>query len=114
MIVVHGIRNCDSCRKALSWLGSEGIAHRFHDFRRDGLRETDLAHWIEQAGWESLLNRRGTTWRKLDESDRNDVDEDKAKALMTENPTLIKRPVIVKDETVLVGFNDRVRDALGH
>lgn len=111
-VTVYGIRNCDTCRKALKWLEAEGIDHRFHDFRADGLDDRDLAKWINAVGWETLLNRRGTTWRKLPETDRDDVDRGKAAGLMLEHPTLIKRPVFDTGDDVLVGFSDETRDAL--
>jgi len=112
MIAVHGLQNCDTCRKALKWLDAEGIAHSFHDVRADGLDAATLARWIAAAGWETLLNTRGTTWRKLDESARADVDEARAAALMLAHPALIKRPVFEADGQVLIGFTDSVRDAI--
>lgn len=104
MITIYGIKNCDTCRKALKWMQAEGIEHRFHDFRADGLNPDDLQHWLEAAGWETLLNRRGTTWRKLPDADKDNVDEAKAAALMQSNPTLIKRPVFAIANSVVVGF----------
>tara|TARA_Y100000588_G_scaffold336950_1_gene378121 strand:- start:165 stop:515 length:351 start_codon:yes stop_codon:yes gene_type:complete len=114
MITMYGIKNCDTCRKALKWLQAEGIEHRFHDFRADGLEADDVARWVAAVGWEVLLNRRGTTWRKLPDTDKDGVDEMKASVLMQANPTLIKRPVFDIDDTVVVGFKDaeqqRIRD----
>lgn len=112
MITVNGIKNCDTCRKALKWLAAEGIEHRFNDFRVDGLEPADLSRWSAEAGWEVLLNRRGTTWRNLDDADKADVDAEKAEALMAANPTLIKRPVFDLGDAVLVGFGDDERRAL--
>ena len=112
MIIVYGIRNCDTCRKALKWLAAEGIAHRFHDFRTDGLEPASLSRWVQEAGWEKLLNRRGTTWRKLPDSDKDGVDEAKAETLMAGNPTLIKRPVFETGKQVLVGFSAQEQTAL--
>lgn len=112
MIVVYGIKNCDTCRKALKWLEGEGVEHRFHDFRKDGLGDNDVAKWIDALGWETLLNRRGTTWRKLPDADKADVDTDNAAALMLANPTLIKRPVFDDGARVFVGFDDAAREAL--
>ncbi len=112
-LTVYGIRNCDTCRKALKWLEAEGIEHRFHDFRADGLDAGDLARWAEAAGWETLLNRRGTTWRKLPDADREGVDGAKATKLMEANPTLIKRPVFDRGGSdVLVGFSAAEQVAL--
>ena len=112
MITVYGIKNCDTCKKALKWLTAEGIEHRFHDFRADGLDAADLARWAQAAGWEKLLNRRGTTWRKLAEADKDGVDAAKAETLMAANPTLIKRPVFDAGGQVLVGFSAAEQAAL--
>ena len=112
MITVYGIKNCDTCKKALKWLTAEGIEHRFHDFRADGLDAADLARWAQAAGWEKLLNRRGTTWRGLADGDKHAVDANKAASLMSEHPALIKRPVFEVAGTVLIGFKGDVQAAL--
>ena len=112
MLVVHGIPNCDACRGALAWLRAEGRAHRFHDVRADGLDGAALARWIGAVGWEALLNRRGATWRGLGGAEKADLDAARAAALMTAHPTLIKRPVIVDGDVVMVGFGERERAAL--
>ena len=106
-ITLHGIANCDTVRKARRWLDGNGVGHRFHDFRKDGVDETMLRGWIATLDdWGELVNRRGTTWRKLAEGQRADLDEDRAVALMLEHPTIIKRPVLVRGERVLVGFDE--------
>ncbi len=112
MITVYGIKNCDTCRKARKWLDAENIEHKFHDFRADGLDEKFLSAWIEAVSWETLLNRRDTTWRKLPEADRNGLTPDSAAALMLENPTLIKRPVFDTGGTFMVGFTNVEQEAL--
>lgn len=112
MIAVYGLRNCDTCRKALRWLETEGIECRFRDLRSDGLAEGDLAKWIEALGWEKLLNRRSATWRSLAGADKTGLDAAKAATLMSANPALIKRPVFDAGEFVLVGFGDAQRQAL--
>lgn len=112
MVTVYGLKNCDTCRKALKWLDAEGVDHRFHDVRADGVSQDDIASWAGQAGWETLLNRRGTTWRGLADADREDVDESKAVALMAAHPALIKRPVFDIGGKVTVGFGDQSKDAL--
>jgi arsenate reductase len=112
MIAVYGIKNCDTCRKALKWLEAEGVEHRFHDFRKDGLEVTAVSRWVKSAGWEKLLNRRGTTWRNLSEGDKEEVDEAKAKALMADNPTLIKRPVFEFGTEIVIGFGATEKAAL--
>lgn len=102
MITVYGLRNCDSCRKALARLEEQGVAHRFVDFRVDGIDAATVARWAEAVGWETLLNRRGTTWRGLDESVRAEIDAERAIDLMTTHPALMKRPIVEKDDAVLV------------
>ena len=112
MIAVYGLKNCDTCRKALRWLEAEGIECRFHDLRSDGLADGDLAKWIEALGWEALLNRRSATWRNIADADKTGLDAAKAETLMLANPALIKRPVFDAGEFVLVGFDDAQRQAL--
>lgn len=112
MLTVYGIKNCDTCRKALKWLSAEGIEHTFHDFRVDGLEPANVTRWAAAVGWEKLLNRRGTTWRNLAESDKDGVDAARAQALMAGNPTLIKRPVFDDGSSILVGFSAAEQDAL--
>ena len=112
MITLYGLKNCDTCRKARKWLEAEGIEHEFHDFRSDGLDGETLAAWVAALGWETLLNRRGTTWRNLPETDREDLTSDHATALMLQHPTLIKRPVFAAGDTTLVGFTKVEQDAL--
>ena len=112
MITLYGIKNCDTCRKARKWLHAEGIDHSYHDFREDGLDDKSLSKWVAAVGWETLLNRRGTTWRKLPEADRDGLTPAGAAVLMLNNPTLIKRPVFDMDGTYLVGFSAAEQDAL--
>ncbi len=112
MITVYGLRNCDTCRKAIKWLEAEGIAARLHDVRADGLEPASLDAWIDAVGWETLLNRRGTTWRKLPASETDGVEAARARALMLEHPALIKRPVFDLGGKFVVGFKDAERAAL--
>ena len=112
MINVFGIKSCDTCRKALAWLSTENIGHTFHDLRADGIEDKRLAKWAKLAGWEVLLNRRSTTWRQLPAKDTAGLDEAKAIRLMTNHPTLIKRPVFERGSSVFVGFSDAVKDKL--
>ncbi|HAT87156.1 MAG TPA: arsenate reductase [Rhizobiales bacterium] len=109
---IHGIKTCDTCRKALKAFEGTGKAHQFVDFRVDGLSETDLDRWLEAAGWELLLNRRSTSWRALSDEEKADPNMEKAKALMLANPTLIKRPVFDDGETVTVGFGKKEQATL--
>jgi len=112
MIVVHGLKNCDTCRKALKWLEAEGLEHRFHDVRGDGLTADALGRWVGALGWEALLNRRGTTWRKLPADETAAVDEAAAVRLMLAHPALIKRPVFAAGGQIIVGFKAGQQAAL--
>ena len=105
-IDIYGIPNCNTVRKARKWLDGQGLDYAFHDYKKEGVDAEALEHWADRVGWEVLLNRRGTTWRKLDESEREGVDRDRALALMAEHPSLIKRPVATREDSdrVLVGF----------
>ena len=107
MIVLYGIKNCDTVKKARKWLDAHDVEYRFHDFRADGLDTNDLETWVNELGWEVLVNRRGTTWRQLDAAVRDAIDEPTALKLMEENPTLIKRPVLDLGKHRVVGFSDK-------
>ncbi len=104
MIILYGIKNCGTVKKARQWLETEGHLYRFHDFRADGLNEVLLEQLEAALGWESLLNRRGTSWRNLDEHQRENLDRPKAISLMLNHPTLIKRPVLETGTKTLIGF----------
>ncbi|MEA1079106.1 ArsC family reductase [Marinobacter qingdaonensis] len=101
---LYGIRNCDTVKKARKWLEEQGIAHDFHDFKKDGLDASLLQRWEQAVGWETLLNRRGTTWRKLPDEVRDTISAQSAHELMLENPSIIKRPVVEHGDNVSVGF----------
>ena len=103
-VTLHGIRNCDTMRKAWTWLDTHGVAYSFHDYKKLGIDEATLRRWAGVVGWEVLLNRAGTTFRALPDSDKAGLDEDKAIALMLANPSMIKRPVLESGNTLLVGF----------
>ena len=102
---LYGISNCDTMRKARGWLDRQGIDYRFHDYRKDGLDAALLADLADELGWENLLNRRGTTWRRLPESVRDGIDERSALAAMLDNPALIRRPVLEHLGRRHVGFS---------
>ena len=112
MITVHGLKNCDTCRKALKWLDDQDLAHQFRDVRRDGVDKAAISRWIDAVGWELLLNKRGTTWRGLDAAEKDSANETTAAALMAAHPALIKRPVFEIDGRVIVGFKDEQRRLL--
>lgn len=104
-LVVYGIKNCDSVKKARAWLETQAIIYRFHDYRVDGLDADLLNSFIAALGWENVLNQRSTSWRQLDEAQKSDLSSDKALQLMLATPTLIKRPIIDTGTQLLVGFN---------
>jgi Spx/MgsR family transcriptional regulator len=103
-VTIYGIKNCDTMKKARGWLEEHGIAYAFHDYKAVGIDRAHLQAWTKEAGWETVLNRAGTTFRKLPEADRNDLDEGKAIALMLEQPSMIKRPVVEANGKLLIGF----------
>jgi arsenate reductase len=104
MTTLYGIKNCDTMKKAMKWLDAHHVDYTFHDVRKDGLTKKTLTDWCKQVGWETLLNTRGTTWRKLPEEVRDTVNKTKAIGIMFEQPAIIKRPVLVKGKQIHVGF----------
>lgn len=104
-ITIYGIRNCDTMKKARAWLDARSIEYTFHDYKVAGIERAKLASWCRSVGWERLLNRSGTTFRKLSEAERANLDEAKAIELMLAQPSMIKRPVLERGKTLLVGFN---------
>ena len=105
MTTLYGISNCDTIKKARRWLTDNAIEYRFHDVRSDGISRTDLQRWLQTLDWEKLLNRRGTTWRKLPESVRDNISKASAIDVMLENPAIIKRPVLEHDRQFYLGFS---------
>ena len=101
---IYGIKACDTMKKARAWLDDHGVAYAFHDYKAAGIDRASLERWAGQVGWEVLLNRSGTTFRKLAEADKADLNQDKAIALMLEQPSMIKRPVLDAGGELLVGF----------
>ena len=104
MLTLYGIPNCDTVKKARTWLGDHGVAYTFHDYKKAGADEPSLRRWTSALGWETVLNRGGTTFRALPDADKADLDQDKAIALMLAQPSMIKRPVLDVGGTLLVGF----------
>ena len=104
MATIYGIKNCDTMKKAFTWLDSHKVAYSFHDYKKDSIDRARLEKWVKAVGWEPLLNRAGTTFKKLPDKDKEGVTEKKAIALMLAQPSLIKRPVIEKGAKLLVGF----------
>jgi len=106
LMILYGIRNCDTVRKAQAWLDARGVAYAFHDYKVAGIDEARLRAWAAELGWERLLNRAGTTFRKLPDADKQGLDADKAVALMLAQPSMIKRPVLDLGARRLVGFDE--------
>lgn len=103
-VTVYGIHNCDTVKKARIWLDAAGVAYVFHDYKKAGVDAATLDRWADVVGWEPLLNRAGTTFKKLSDADRTGIDRAKAIALMMANPSMIKRPVVEGAGLLLVGF----------
>jgi len=104
MVVLYGIKNCDTVKKARSWLDNQGIEYRFHDFRVDGLALEQLQQFAAGLGWNAMLNRSSTSWRQLSAEQQSDLDEAKALQLMLAIPTLIKRPILDTGSELMIGF----------
>ena len=112
MLTVWGLKSCDTCKKALKWLTEEGIAFESKDVRADSVPADELTRWVDAAGWEVLVNKSSTTWRGLSDGEKDGLDAATAKGLLAEHPTLIKRPVFLKGDQVIVGFRDPQKQAL--
>lgn len=103
-VTIYGIKNCDTMKKARAWLDSHGVIYAFHDYKVEGIDRARLESWARDVSWETLLNRAGTTFRKLPDADKSDLDKQKAVALMLAQPSVIKRPVLDVGGRLLVGF----------
>ncbi len=108
MITLYGIPNCDTVKKARTWLDGRGVAYGFHDYKKAGADAAKLAAWCDNAGWETVLNRAGTTFKKLPDADKTDLNQTKAIALMLAQPSMIKRPVVEHPGGLLVGFKPEI------
>ena len=106
MVTLYGIPNCDAVKKARRWLEGAGVAYHFHDYRKDGLQQDTLVQWVDELGWEMLLNRRGSTWRKLPEKEKLAINAERAITLMLEQPPMIKRPLLDMGGQKLLGFSE--------
>lgn len=103
-LILYGIPNCDTVKKARFWLDGRGLGYTFHDYKKAGVEAAALARWVEALGWETVLNRQGTTFRKLAEADKADLTAGKAIALMSAQPSMIRRPILEGDGVLLAGF----------
>jgi Spx/MgsR family transcriptional regulator len=109
---MYGIRNCDTVKKARAWLEQRGVEYRFHDYKVAGIDVAQLDRWCGEVGWEALLNRAGTTFRKLPSSQRESIDKKRALALMLAQPSIIKRPVVELNGKLVVGFKPELYRSL--
>jgi arsenate reductase len=109
-VTIYGIKNCDTMKKARAWLDGHGVAYGFHDYKAEGIDKDRLKQWSGAVGWETLLNRAGTTFRKLPDGDKEGLNERKALALMLAQPSMIKRPVLDLGGKLLVGFKPEIYD----
>lgn len=112
MFTLYGIPNCDTVKKARAWLDRHGVAYQFHDYKKAGIDAARLKRWCHELGQEQVLNQRGTTWRKLDESERSDLNEARAIKLMQAHPSVIKRPLLDTGKQLLLGFDEKVYQGL--
>ncbi|MBB3592855.1 Spx/MgsR family transcriptional regulator [Rhizobium sp. BK529] len=107
-VTIYGIKNCDTMKKARSWLDGHDVAYDFHDYKAVGIDRAHLERWIDEAGWETVLNRAGTTFRNLSDAAREDLDREKAIALMLDQPSMIRRPVLETGGKLLIGFKPEI------
>lgn len=111
-VKIYGIKNCDTMKKAFRWLEDRGIAYSFHDYKKDGVDMDILAQAIAAHGWENIINRRGTTWRKLPDEIRENMNVQKAMEIAADNPAIIKRPLLLTNGRIHPGFNEERYQAI--
>ncbi|MDE1159953.1 MAG: ArsC family reductase [Neorhizobium sp.] len=105
---IYGIKNCDTMKKARTWLDDKGIAYGFHDYKASGIDRSHLEKWVAEKGWETVLNRAGTTFKKLDDAEKSDLTAEKAITLMLAQPSMIKRPVLEAGGKLVIGFKPEI------
>ena len=105
MITIYGIKNCDTMKKAFTWLDDQGVDYRFHDYKKVGVDQDILKKAMDKHGWESVINRKGMTWRQIPEKERKSMTREQAELLAVAKPSIIKRPLIVKERDILLGFD---------
>lgn len=110
--IIYGIKNCDTMKKAQTWLEANGVSYTFHDYKSMGIDAEHLRKWVDYAGWEIVLNRAGTTFKKLDDTQKQDLNDDKAIILMQAQPSMIKRPILEFGGKITVGFKPEIYEAL--
>ncbi|MEL0611759.1 ArsC family reductase [Marinomonas arenicola] len=105
MISIYGIKNCDTMKKAFRWLDEHNVEYQFFDYKKVGVDAELATQWLAQQDWQTLINKRGTTWRKLDDNTKDTMNNSNALAVMMAQPSIIKRPLIIKDDAIILGFN---------
>lgn len=109
---IYGIKNCDTMKKAFKWLDAQGISYQFQDYKKEAPSQDLVAQWLEQLGWEQVINKRGTTWRKLDDNTKNTMNDTLAIEVILENPSIIKRPLLDHEGELHLGFKDTEYQAI--
>ncbi|SBS28613.1 Regulatory protein Spx [Marinomonas spartinae] len=104
MVDIYGIKNCDTMKKAFHWLDENNIEYTFHDYKKEGVNETQAKQWLEELGWENIINKRGTTWRKLDDKTKDTMNNELALQTIQDQPSIIKRPLLIKNNEIILGF----------
>ena len=113
LITIFGIKNCDTMQKAFRWLDSKQVKYTFHDFKKGNLTEADVAFWLKDLSIEEVINKKGTTWKKLSDDEKNSIsDSNKAISLILQNPSVVKRPLVQMGKKHVVGFNPEQWDIL--
>jgi arsenate reductase len=110
MVIMYGIKNCDTIKKARKYLEAQQVDYQFHDVRSDGINQIQLQAWVNELGWEKLINKRSTTWRNLPDETKQNINELLALVVMEDQPTIIKRPVLEMSDRVMVGFSEKQYD----
>ena len=111
-VTIYGIKNCDTMKKARAWLDARGVAYRFHDYKAEGIDAASLTRFVDALGWETVLNRAGTTFRALPDADKQGIDAARAVALMQAQPSMIKRPILDRDGALTAGFKPDIYETL--
>lgn len=106
MIKIYGIPNCDTMKKAMKWLNENNLVYDFHDYKKWGVPEEELKQWVQMAGWEVVLNKRSTTWKGLSDKAKKGLSEYSAIRIMIDNPSSVKRPIIVNDKSLIIGYKE--------
>lgn len=108
MVTIYGIKNCDTMKKAFQWFDNNNVSYEFHDYKKLGINKETLRKAINIHGWDIVINKKGTTWRQLSDNDKTTMSADKALLIADESPSIVKRPIVTHNDTVIVGFNETI------